>query len=61
MIPDLESYLKKAKENLEITKGLLILEEMKDSLLYSRVKSALSQTQQAIEEFQKLNNDSTDD
>jgi len=52
MIPDLTDYLKKAKESLQAVKGLLILEEMKDSPTYLAVKSALSQTEKAIERFE---------
>lgn len=61
MIPDLLESLEKAKQSLQAVKGLLILEEMKDSPTYLRIKSALSQVEQAIEEFQKSNKESVNE
>lgn len=45
-------YLKKALLHLQSAKGVLILEEMKDTPTYLALKSALSQTEKAIERFE---------
>jgi ribosomal protein L29 len=51
-------HLKKALLQLRSAKGVLILEEMKDSQAYLRTKSAISQTEWAIEEIEKLQKES---
>lgn len=51
-------YLKKALLHLQLAKGVLILEEMKDSPAYLRIKSAISQVDWAIQEIEKLQKES---
>jgi len=51
-------HLKKALLQLQSAKEALVLQEMKDSQVYLRIKSAIAQTDWAIQEIEKLQKES---
>ena len=51
-------HLKKALLQLQSAKEALVLQEMKDSQAYLRIKSAIAQTDWAIQEIEKLQKES---